>query len=77
MLDVSESGVRLLVTADLKPRQEVEVSMQAPGQLREIKHVGQVVWTVPASDGTFCIGVQFDRRLSYAAVQDLGRLANK
>jgi hypothetical protein len=77
LLDVSETGVRLLVKEALKPRQEVEVCLLAPGHVREFKHAGQIVWTVPAADGNHAVGIAFDRQLPYSAVLDLGRLPSQ
>jgi hypothetical protein len=76
LLDVSETGVRLLITEALQPRQEVEVCLLAPGHVREIKHAGQVVWAVATADGAHCVGILFDRQIPYSAVLDLGRLPN-
>jgi hypothetical protein len=72
VLDVSETGVRLLVKADLPPGQEVEIDLESPGS-QKVKALARVVWSVPAEDGTFRVGARFDKGLSYAALQALSR----
>src|SRR5687767_13410740 len=74
LLDVSESGSRLLLKTALEPNQEVEVVLLAVGQVREVKMPGRVVWCVEAADGRHCVGIHFDKRLNYATLQDLGSL---
>jgi hypothetical protein len=74
LLDVSETGVRLCLKEELAPGQEVEVCLLAPGEARETKRTGRVIWCVPGADGTHLVGVHFDKQLAFAAVQDLGKL---
>lgn len=74
ILDLSETGIRLVVKEALQEKQEVEVILTAQGSVREFKHVGRVVWCVPAVDGSFCIGVEFEKRINYVGLQDLSRL---
>jgi hypothetical protein len=71
LLDVSESGVRLLARAALDPPQEVTLTIEGMGHLRPIKTTGKVVWCVPADDGAYCMGIQFFKYIPYA---DLTRL---
>src|SRR5262245_66304704 len=74
LLDISETGARLLVKEPLKVGQEVEVSLSAPAGFREVKVLARVVWGLATADGAYCVGVQFEKRLAYAALQDLSRL---
>ena len=74
LLDVSETGARLIVKGALIPGQEIELGLLAPGCVREYSVPGEVVWSVETASGAHCIGVQFEKRLSYSAVQDVGRL---
>jgi len=74
LLDVSETGARLLVKESLAKGEEVELGLLAPGCVREFSLPGEVVWCVATAAGAHCIGVQFQKRLSYAALLDLGRL---
>jgi PilZ domain len=73
ILDLSEGGIRLVVKSPLKLGDEVEVSLGAPGGLGDVSRKGDVVWVVPAADGTWCIGVAFQKRLDYSCLQDLCR----
>jgi hypothetical protein len=45
VLDVSESGIRLLVREALAERQEIEVGLTGPGQARAHRLVATVVWS--------------------------------
>lgn len=64
-LDLSEMGVRLLLTAHLPPKQEVTVHLDGPNHSRPVKRLARVIWCVPARDGGFYAGIQFDKRLRY------------
>jgi len=73
VLDVSEAGVRLLLTEQLPPGREFEVSLVGPGT-PPVKVIARVVWSVPAADGTFVVGASFQKDLSYADLLSLARL---
>ena len=45
LLDVSETGVRLIVKEELKARQEVEITLLGIGQQRPLQVMGAVVWS--------------------------------
>jgi hypothetical protein len=66
LLDLSESGVRMIIKTGLDKGQEVEIGLLGPGRSRPIKLLANVAWSVPAADGTFCVGACFQRRLAYA-----------
>jgi PilZ domain len=66
ILDLSETGVRLIVKENLEKNQEVEVNLESPTCRRPIKTLGNVVWSVAVTDGTHCVGVVFRRPLPYA-----------
>lgn len=74
LLDVSENGMRLVVNTELQPRQEVQVSLLGPACMREVVRNGLVVWSVATADGAYCIGIEFEKRLEYAALLDLTKL---
>jgi hypothetical protein len=63
ILDVSETGIRLLVKSAVTKGDEIEVELLGVNHRRPLKALAQVVWCIP---GTFCLGAQFRRRLSYA-----------
>ncbi len=73
LVDVSETGACLRVKEALRVGQEVEVCLQATGNVREIRLTGRVVWVRPASEGSQSVGIHFDKPLSFSAVQDLGQ----
>jgi hypothetical protein len=74
VLDLSETGVRLLVKQKLTPGREVEIGLEGVGHRRPVKILGRVAWTVKTSDGNHCVGVEFQRTLPYADFLQLARL---
>jgi hypothetical protein len=71
VLDLSEEGVRLRVKARLSPGQEIEVSLDSVNHRRPVKLIADVIWVVPADDGTYCVGARFQRPLRYADLEGL------
>lgn len=69
VLDVSETGIRLLVKAGFKEKQEIEVLLSGAGQTQHATLLANVVWCVPAADGNFCIGARFQKPLPYGVLQ--------
>src|SRR5579859_3611019 len=72
-LDVSETGIRLLLRVPLDPNQEIEVSLLTPGLRRPLQVLANVVWCQPAADGTLWAGARFQKRLRYADFQAICR----
>ncbi len=68
-LDVSTDGLRLVVASPLDTRQEVTLNLEGLWQPRPIKIDGRVRWCAALADGTYCIGVHFQKTLSYSQVQ--------
>jgi hypothetical protein len=64
VLDVSESGVRLKLKRDLAIGTEFEVRLENISS-KTVKTTAQVVWSVPAADGTFVIGARFTSLVNY------------
>jgi hypothetical protein len=71
LLDVSESGVRLIVKTALDPNQQINFSLQGPIHMRPLSSTGRVVWAVPTADGNCCIGVRLDKYLRYQDILSL------
>jgi len=68
LLDVSETGVRLIVQSPLTAGQEVKIGLEALAARRPTTVSAQVVWCVPLADGTHCIGARFDRPLEWGVL---------
>jgi hypothetical protein len=71
ILDLSETGIRLLVRDSLREREPIELSLTGPGQGRSLKLLASVIWCVPAADGTYCVGARFEKALRYMELQIL------
>jgi hypothetical protein len=72
MLDVSETGVRLVVKQALPESAEIGVEFEPAGG-RSIRMEARVIWTLPLADGTTCIGAELSKRLSYPQLAALAR----
>src|SRR5262249_51451372 len=71
VLDVSEGGIRLLVSAPLAQGQDVEVALEPPGGGPAVTVRAEVVWSVPTADGRCCVGAQLRAPLSPPDLQAL------
>ncbi len=70
-LDISEGGVRIILKSALEPKSEVEVQLTGFGMQKPIRVVSTICWVLPLEDGRFCVGVEFQKRLTYRDVQFL------
>src|SRR3954466_2228573 len=65
LMDVSETGARLVVSQELTAKQEVEVIFAGHGMVQTVKRLANVRWQLKLDDGKYCIGVEFQKRLGY------------
>jgi hypothetical protein len=72
ILDLSESGVRLVLKEPLKVNAEFEVAIENVTG-RRVKLIGRVVWSLELADGRFCVGVCFQKNLTYAEMDLFAR----
>src|SRR4051812_35010795 len=63
LLDVSETGVRLLLKEQLKKGQEFEIQLESAS--RSIKLIGEVIWTIQTAEGQFCTGAHLQKCIPY------------
>jgi hypothetical protein len=71
ILDLSDTGIRMLVRVQLKLKEEIVVELLGVGQGRPIKLPSQIAWSVDAADGVYCVGASFQHRLRYSDLQKL------
>jgi hypothetical protein len=71
VLDLSETGVRLRLSAEAAKGQQVEVSLLGQGHVRPVRLAASVVWCRPTEDNQFEAGIHFEKRLNYRDVQHL------
>jgi PilZ domain len=72
ILDIGENGMRLLVHERLNKDQEVAVTLEGHNHPRPLRVIGRVAWCLETVHRTFCVGVEFNKRLPYI---ELTRLA--
>lgn len=70
-LDVSDTGARIIVIADLGIGSEVEMQIVGNGINKPIKRTATIRWQVQLADGRFCVGAEFQKRLPYRDWQNL------
>jgi hypothetical protein len=70
-LDISDTGVRLIVVKEMAIMTEVEFIIVGYGMQRPIKRLAYIRWQVKLDDGRFCIGAEFQKRLDYRDWQNL------
>jgi hypothetical protein len=63
VLDVSETGVRLLVNVPLQVGQEVLLGMEGAAHPRPVMRQGKVVWCVQVTEGGHCAGIRLEKDL--------------
>jgi PilZ domain-containing protein len=71
-LDLSQSGIRLVVRSPFRKGEEAEVLIVGNG-IHPLKRIADVAWSVPTEDGYYVVGLHFHRALSYAEVQGIAR----
>jgi hypothetical protein len=74
ILDISETGLRLLTKSPLPAGQQVEISLEGLWQRQPLRLPAEVVWCLATADGKQCMGLKFLKRLSYADFQGLAYL---
>jgi hypothetical protein len=71
LLDVSETGLRLVVGEQLAVNQEVSIALETPSHARPLRITGKVVWCLPMADNNFCLGIRFNQCLAYLDISKL------
>ena len=65
VLDVSQTGIRLLTKEKLDSNQEVAVTLEGVHHHRPLRHAARVIWCMETADQKFCVGLCFEKRLPY------------
>ena len=72
-LDVTESGIRIVVAAPLTKNDEAELYFQNMQLGRSVKRLAKVIWSLATEEGSCCAGLHFDKPLSYIELQSIAR----
>ncbi|MGF1581737.1 MAG: PilZ domain-containing protein [Gemmataceae bacterium] len=72
VLDVSETGVRLLVDRPLEPGEEVEVNLEVIVHRHAFRLRANVVWCLAVEyQGCYCKGIAIRRQLPCRTFQEM------
>jgi hypothetical protein len=71
VLDLSETGIRLIVSRALHANQEVCITLTSATNIRPVQCPATVAWCVEATRQTWVAGVHFDKRMPYIEWQRL------
>jgi hypothetical protein len=72
-LDISETGVRVVLKVELKRGQEVEVLLTGGGSPRPMKKRATVIWSLPTEADAYVTGIRFDGYVPFAELQGITR----
>jgi hypothetical protein len=64
VLNISQTGVRILVNCDLPVRQEVTLTMESYDRPRPLRILGDVIWCRPDGE-RWEVGIQLQKRLDF------------
>jgi len=71
VLDLSDSGVRMVIKQGLDVPSEVEIIIAGYGMKSNIKRLGNVRWQVKLENGQYCVGIEFQKHIEYRDWQNL------
>lgn len=71
VLDLADTGIRILVREALEELAEVEIIMTSYGIRQPLKRAGLVRWVVKLENGSYCIGVEFQKPITFRDWQNL------
>jgi hypothetical protein len=69
VLDISQTGVRLVVKAPLEKGQEIELNLFITGVSRSFKGLAEVAWCFTRADGSYIVGARFRHPIPYGDFQ--------
>ncbi len=73
LLDISEIGMGVVVKTSFLVADEVEVVITDHGLSKPFKQIAKVCWCQPLDDGTFALGLSFDKVVPYAEICHLAK----
>jgi Tfp pilus assembly protein PilZ len=71
VLDLSQAGARLLVTAPLEVGEKVVLGVQGPSCPRALTLAGTVVWTLKVSTSGYAVGIRLKEHLGCDAIEQV------
>lgn len=72
LLDVSQSGIRLVVKGSFSKGDETEIVLTGTGG-KPIKRSAVAVWTLELPDGSLAVGFRFRQALTFTEAQQVSK----
>jgi len=69
--DVSQTGLCLVTTTEVKPKDELEVEITSSSLNQVLKLTGKIVWVDALDNNKFSVGLRFDQNLPYQQICQL------
>lgn len=68
-VDICEDGIGLVVREPLAAGARVDVELDPPGNQRGLAAMAEVRWAAPLADGSYRVGLRWERRIAFAEMQ--------
>lgn len=69
--DVSQTGLCLVTTIEVKPHDELEVEITSSSLNHVLKLTGKIVWVDALDNNKFSVGLRFDQNMHYQQICQL------
>jgi hypothetical protein len=76
-LNVSETGIRIVLTTLVMKGQEVDIVLKNPGLSWPVRRRARVVWSLPLAEGRWWTGLHFERSLPAVLVRFLAHQSHR
>lgn len=73
VLDLSETGARLLLKEGLPVGQEVSITLETPASGLRLLRLANIIWSIRTADGAIAVGVRFQKHVRFAELDHLAR----
>jgi hypothetical protein len=74
ILDVSETGIRMVLKTPPKVGEEMQINLESIVDKRAHALAATVIWCATLADGNHAVGARFQKPLPYAVLQSLAYL---
>jgi len=69
--DVSQTGLCLVMTSEMKPGQELELQITSSSLTQVLKLIGKIIWIDALDNNKYSAGIRFEETLPYQQITQL------